>query len=200
MAHSSLTRAALILTVTPASAVVATPLTTYGYVGSSQNMWTGSDSGAQGMAWAYSKDWVFHAIQIGAVAPSGYSISIYGSNDPRIFVPDYAYDRNFSGGASAGLNGSSTYGRLDSVTATGRDGALRLPIAQHVQNGDVSLNPNSWVLMPSPSDQAGTGIDVNPIISVGQMFYTKRPLLAVRVVLTASAAAVGSLGIVVCAV
>ena len=200
MAHSSLTRTAVILTVTPGSVAVAAPLAGYGSVGSTQNMWTGADSGAQGMAWAYSKDWVFHAIQIGAVAPSGYTIAVYGTVDPRVMLPASVYDRDFSGGASAGLNGSSTYGRLDSVTATGRDGALRLPIAQHVQNGDVGLNANSWVQMPSPSDQGAIVVDYNPITAVGQMLYTKRPLLAVRVVLTASAGAVGSLAIAVTAV
>jgi hypothetical protein len=189
MAYSSLTRAAIILTVTPSSVVVASPLAAYGAVGSTQNMWTGSDSGLQGMQWAYSRDWVFHAIQIGSVAPSGYSISIYGSNDPRAFVPVSVNNRGE-------VPGSPYF-----VQPSGRDGALRLPIAAHPLNGDVTAVPaNSWVLLPGPSDQVGTGIDVNPIISVGQMFMARRPLISVRAVLTTSATPVGSLAIVACAV
>src|ERR1700722_10463284 len=189
MAYSSLTRAAIILTVTPSSVAVANPLAGYGVVGSTQNMWTGNDSGLQGMQWAYSKDWVFHAIQIGSVAPSGYQISIYGSNDPRAFVPEPVNDRGR-------VPGSPYF-----VQPSGRDHALRLPIEIHPLNGDVTAGPaNSWVLLPGPSDQAGTGVDVNPIISVGQMFLARRALISVRAVLTVSATPVGSLAIVACAV
>ncbi len=196
--YHGLTRTALILTVTPASVAVANPLAAYGVVGSTQSMWNGNDSGAQGMAWAMSKDWVFHAVQVGPIAPSGYTITIYGSNDPRVFVPgsvggraDYINDSV----ANNSINGSPYL-----VTPTGRDNALRLPVGTHVQNGDVTAVPsNSWVLLPSPSDQAGTGVDVNPIIAVGQMFHAKRCLLSVRAVLTASAGAVGSMAICVTA-
>jgi hypothetical protein len=183
--HAGLSRTALILTVTPSSTAVAAPLTAYGTsIGCTQNMWTGNDSGTQGMAWALSKDWVFHAIQIGPTAPSGYEISIYGSNDPRCMIPLNINDR------------PSPY----VVTPTGRDAVNRLPIGFQVANGDsLAVPANSWVLLPSPSDQAGTGIDVNPITAVGQMFHAKRVLLSVRAVLTASAGAVGSLGIVVTA-
>ena len=183
--YHGLTRTAIILTVTPSSALVAAPLAGYGAVGSTQNMWTGSDSGAQGMAWAYSKEWVFHAIQIGSVAPSGYEISLYGSNDPRLLVPPYVSQR------------PTPY----IMTPTGRDGALRLPIGTDIQNGDVTAVPaNSWVQVPAPSDQGTIVIDYNPITAVGQMLYAKRPLIAVRAVLTATPAAVGSLAICLTAV
>jgi hypothetical protein len=196
--YHGLTRTALILTVTPASVAVAAPLTAYGVPGSTQSMWNGNDSGAQGMAWAHSKEWVFHAIQVGPTAPSGYTISIYGSNDPRVFVPNSVGGRVDS--LETGGRFGSQYGSPYIVTPTGRDQALRLPVGEHVQNGDVlSVPANSWVLLPSPSDQAGTGIDVNPITGVGQMFRTQRCLLSVRAVLTATAGAVGSLAIVVTA-
>jgi hypothetical protein len=197
--YHGLTRTALILTVTPASTAVAAPLTAYGTAGSTQNMWNGNDSGAQGMAWAMSKEWVFHAVQVGPVAPTGYTISIYGSNDPRVFVPNSVGGRVDSLG-TGGQHGSQ-YGAPYLVTPTGRDQALRLPIATHVQNGDIlSVPANSWVLLPSPSDQAGTGVDVNPITGVGQMFRTQRCLLSVRAVLTATSGATGSLAICVTAV
>jgi hypothetical protein len=197
--YHGLTRTALILTVTPASVAVAAPLTAYGVVGSTQSMWNGSDSGVQGMAWAHSKDWVFHAVQVGPVAPSGYTVSIYGSNDPRCFVPSSVGGRADLLDTGNGIQGSQ-YGSPYIVTPTGRDQALRLPIGTHVQNGDVlSVPANSWVLLPGPSDQVGTGVDVNPIISVGQMFHAKRCLLSVRAVLTASAGAVGSMAICITA-
>jgi hypothetical protein len=194
--YHGLTRTALILTVTPASVVVADPTVAYGVVGSTQSMWNGSDSGAQGMAWAMSKDWVFHAVQVGPIAPSGYTISIYGSNDPRVFVPASVGGRaRFEHDALSQANGSPYL-----VTPTGRDQSLHLPVGTHVQNGDVLAVPsNSWVLLPGPSDQIGTGVDVNPIISVGQMFHAKRCLLSVRAVLTVSAGAVGSMAICVTA-
>lgn len=195
--YHGLTRTALILTVTPASTAVATPLTTYGVVGSTQSMWNGNDSGCQGMAYAYSKDWVFHAIQIGPIAPTGYTISIYGSNDPRVFVNANIGGReHFENSALSQANGSPYI-----VTPTGRDQVLHLPVGTHVQNGDVlSVPANSWTLLPGPSDQAGTGVDVNPITGIGQMFHSKRPLLSVRAVLTATAGATGSMAICVMAV
>jgi hypothetical protein len=194
--YHGLTRTALILTVTPSTVALAAPLAGYGVVGSTQSMWNGNDSGAQGMAWAMSKDWVFHAVQVGPVAPSGYTISIYGSNDPRVFIPSSVGGRqDYINDAQSQANGSPYI-----VTPTGRDAALRLPVGTHVQNGDVAAVPaNSWVLLPGPSDQVGTGIDVNPIISVGQMFHAKRCLLSVRAVLTVTSGAVGSMAICVTA-
>jgi len=128
----------------------------------------------------------------GLIPRIGFStFSLYGSNDPRALVPSNINTR------------PTPY----VVTPTGRDAALRLPIAQHVQNGDVNVTgftvpANSWVLLPALDVEVGAGTaDINPITGVGQMLGVKRPLIAVRAVLTAKAGgAAGTLAIVVVAV
>lgn len=184
MASSSLTQTALILTVNPNSVAIADGTVAYGYVGAPVQQWTGTDSGAQGMPWVYAKEWIFQAIQVGPVIPSGYTISIYGTCDSRIILPSNIVRR------------LSPY-EVDTVQA--QPNHLPIPLTQAL--GDISLPPSSWALLPSTSEQAGVGqIDDNPLIAVGQIMHAKRPLLAVRAVLTVSAAPVGSMAICVTAV
>lgn len=183
--YTSLSRTAIILTVNPNSVATADGTTAYGYVGGPSTMWTGGDSGAQGIPWALSKEWLFQAVQIGSTAPTGYTVTLYGTNDTRILLTKTAIKR------------TSAY-ELQTVQGQAKSMQSELPVGL----GDVSLPSNSWIPLPSLPDQGAVGVlDANPITAVGQCLHVKRPLLAVRAVLTVlGGGAAGSMGICVTAV
>lgn len=61
---------------------------------------------------------------------------------------------------------------------------------RQIQTGQTtSINANSWFKLPAPAEQTGTGTSTNPITALGTVLpYNLSPLVAVRCVLTASAA------------
>ena len=63
--------------------------------------------------------------------------------------------------------------------------------------GAPVLPPTSWVLLPGPSEQTGTGVVGNPLTSSAPFFQFSGAIVGVRAVLTASAAAAGTATIAV---
>src|SRR4030088_1920792 len=134
---SSLTQTALILTVNPNSVATADGTVAYGYVGAQANAWTGGDSGAQGMPWVYAREWIFQAVQVGSVAPSGYTISLYGTCDSRIILPSNIVRR------------ATAY---EITTVQKQVNPLATPVWAAL--ADVRLPASSWALLPATSEQA----------------------------------------------
>jgi hypothetical protein len=55
--------------------------------------------------------------------------------------------------------------------------------------GPPTLPGTSWVLLPGPSDQAGTGTSANPLTEASPIFQYNGALVACRVVLTTAGSA-----------
>jgi hypothetical protein len=56
----------------------------------------------------------------------------------------------------------------------------------------VTAFPNSWVQLPGPSEQSGTGSSANPMTETAPFFLFKGSLIAVRAVLAMNASLTGS--------
>jgi hypothetical protein len=89
---------------------------------------------------------------------TGYSVSIFGTTDPAAVVPSYP----------GGL-----YNQPGSFVA---NPAFAAPAS----------NP-SWFLLPSPSDIAGAGTEVNPLVAAGTSLYFQGTIRACCAVATGTA-------------
>jgi len=136
------------------------------------------DSGVQMMAAFGYKDWTFQVIGPGAQT-AGYSVSCYGSIDQVITVLGRPLDS-------------------ESITAY-KYSTLQQKVTPQGQGyaGSLSL-ATSWSLLPGPSEQGGTGIMTNPIVTgtnSNQFLRVAMPLAAVRVTVTISGSPSGGIGV-----
>jgi hypothetical protein len=112
------------------------------------------DSGIQAPEGIGFSKWAFQMIGAGATA-AGYTVTLYGTLDPAAY--DDAFGRPYGGTGS----------RLLQVTAQGR--------------GYTGLPATSWFPLPAPSEQSGTGVITNPMISgSASIMFCTMPLVAVR--------------------
>jgi hypothetical protein len=115
------------------------------------------DSGIQMCEAIGFKTWQFQFLGAGSQA-SGYSVTVYGTFDRtayEIYFPSYD-----------GPNGS-----YYAQAGTGR--------------GSTLLPATSWFQLPGPSEQSGTGLSLNPVVSgTSQVLVASLGLVAVRAVAT----------------
>lgn len=98
---------------------------------------------------------------------TGYTVTLYGTYDPLMYQ---AFTAN---------SGQDGFGA--SVTV----------------NGVTYLAPkSSWVKIPGPSEQSGTGSIANPMTAAVPLLYTSQPFAAIRAVLTGVAAPSGTVRVV----
>jgi hypothetical protein len=184
-AGSNLVSAYILTNVTAPTAVAinaAGQTTAYGTIGF-------NDSGGWlGEARAYTK-WTFELEQVGTVALSGFSVSIYGTTSP---AAEQTWWNAIYGGAYSG-----------SPSAIAQPGGIALPIngitnATGYVPGVASLN---WRLLPGQTDQGGTGLIANPLVA-GQtsLLVVSMRLSMIRAVVTQSAAPTGTFNLVASAV
>lgn len=156
-----------LLNLTASATAVSSPLTAYGTLGVNDSGAFVTPIGLQTYTFQIIQPPLGTPAPTGAVAPTGYEVTIFGTIDPIAYQ---AYELN--GGSDAFTSVTGTNGPLYAVT--------------------LAVPATSWAPLPGPSEQTGTGTSANPMTATGMFFQAKIALVAVRAVLTAVNSAAGN--------
>ena len=122
------------------------------------------DSGIQMVEAIGCKEFTFQIIGPGA-ASTGYSITCYGTVDQAAYA----------------------YGKAPGQTTVVYPNTAQQSTIVGQGKGSTALATTSWVVLPGPSEQSGTGVMGNPMLSgSAQILKVSLTLVAVRCVATLS--------------
>ena len=185
-AGSNVVQLYILQNVTAPTSVSGAGLTGYGTIGFNDSGWW------CGEGRNFSKA-TFSLIQVGSTALSGFSVSLYYTNDPAAMQ---TWWNALQGPRSIGAPGSGIPG--GPMVNTGQGAPLALQGFTNATGYSPGVPPSSSLLVPAPSDQGGTGIDSNPLVAGNQWSLSlNRPVTAVRAVVTASSSPAGCLHVAV---
>jgi hypothetical protein len=171
-AGSNLLSGYLLSNLGPNTAVVATPTVAYGALGV-------NDSGGFAVEARAVSKWRIQLEQVGTAALVGYGVSIYVTSSPAAFQ---TYMYALQGRTPTGVR-ALPFGGSPQVLANAAAGFF------------PGIDPGMWVLAEGPSDQGGTGPVANPLTPTSPQLTISGTIVAIRAVLTASAAPVGNFNV-----
>jgi hypothetical protein len=147
------------------------------------------DSGIWGVEAGYWTTWTFMGVRLySADTITGWTVTIYGTIDPRAYQLFNPEGYGFAPGSGITARGPGV-GASSNATLVNpfSDGGGIIG----TNAGSTGLDTYSWIVLPGPAEQTGTGPATNPLVFTASgnpgMFQFKGNISAVRAVATCTA-------------